>query len=134
MVLRACSVPVVAGQMASFFEAIERPANCPLTLSRLLGNGQYSRPALAAFVVRLIGKREQHQLFAGREVNLPYQGHELYAHPNTTTILPCLTGSPMTTDGSKAESFTPIPCAIPSRYALQLARRLSLSRERRSGG
>lgn len=80
MVLRARAFPVVARQMALGLKRCESAANRPLPLARAMSNGLDRWPALATVIIRLIGEREQHQLFAGREVNLPAYGHELYAH------------------------------------------------------
>lgn len=80
MVLCACPVPHVAGQMTLGFKVRDSAAHCPLTLSRTLHDRGHRGPALTPLVVRLIGKGQQHELFARWQVQVPDNRHQANAH------------------------------------------------------
>lgn len=80
MVLRAAAVAMIASEVPLRLKVVQRATNGTLALPAALRDCADSRPALAPLVVCLIGEREQHQLFAGREVEVPNGRHEADAH------------------------------------------------------
>lgn len=67
-VVRASPPAFVAGQMALCFQTAKGSTNRSFILAGAFGYCGNRGPAMCARVIRLIGKSEQHQLFAGGKV------------------------------------------------------------------